>query len=175
MGVYINTGSIRVSDIPDRYSDTTFAAEGSTGTYSVFDIENGLNATYLSNTKSGLFSKTINTENYTYGDENDEMPNFFQTTVVSGTHYYKDEYSPADPNGSLIRPDGKRMAYVRATNNFKEEELETLLKLRIAKKILIKKAQIDYNGEELKEALKEIEKTFNKDGYSLENRKNKII
>ena len=54
------------------------------------------------------------------------------------------------------------MSYTRATNNFKEEGLETLLKLRIAKKVLIRKAKIEYSGEELKDALNQIDKTFKK-------------
>lgn len=152
MGVYINTGSIRVSDIPARYSDKTFAAEGSTGTYSVFDVENGLNMTYLSNVRSGLFHKWINTDDYTYGDDNDQMPKHYQTTLVSGTGTIKD--------GRIFRPDGTFMTYVRATNNFKEEGLETLLKLRIAKKVLIKKAMIQYSGDELEDKLREINETF---------------
>ncbi len=166
MGVYINTGSIRESDIPARYSNNTFAAEGSTGTYSVFDIENGLNMTYLSNIRSGSYSKSINTEGYTYGDNEDPMPKNFETTLLSGTHFFNDEYSIPDPTGSLIRPDGTRMAYVRATNNFKEEGLETLLKLRIAKKVLTRKAQIECSNEELQEALKEINEAFNQPNYS---------
>lgn len=167
MGVYINTGSIRVSDIPARYSDRAFAAEGSTGTYSVFDIENGLNMTYLSNVRSGLFHKWINTEDYTYGDDNDQMPQNHRTTLISGTGTIRD--------GRIFRPDGTFMTYVRATNNFKEEGLETLLKLRIAKKALIKKAQLEYSGEELEEALRQIDEVFNKDSFTLENEKNKSI
>lgn len=152
MGVYINTGSVRISDIPARYSDSSFAAEGSTGTYSVFDIKNGINMTYLSNIKSGLFHKQIDTENYIYGDDNDEMPKHYQTTLVSGTGTIKD--------GRISRPDGSFMTYVRATNNFKEEGLETILKLRIAKKVLIKKAYLECSANELEAALKSIEETF---------------
>ena len=166
MGVYINTGSIRISDIPARYSNHAFAAEGSTGTYSVFDVENGFNMTYLSNVRSGLFHKWINTEGYTYGDDNDKMPQNHGTTLISGTGTIKD--------GRIFRPDGTFMTYVRATNNFKEEGLETLLKLRIAKKALIKKAQIEYSGEELEEALRQIDEVFNSSGRQIEE-KNKTI
>lgn len=152
MGVYINTGNIRVSDIPARYSDSTFASEGSTGTYSVFDVENGLNMTYLSNVRSGLFHKWFNTDDYTYGDDNDEMPKHYQTTLVSGTGTIRD--------GRILRSDGSFMTYVRATNNFKEEGLETLLKLRIAKKVLVKKAYLEFYGDKLEEELKLINNAF---------------
>jgi len=152
MGVYINTGHIRTSDVQPKYSDNAFAAQGSTGTYSVFDIENGLNMTYLSNIRSGLYYKWINTDGYTYGDIEDEIPKHFQTTLISGTGTIKD--------GRIIRPDGSFMPYARATNNFKEEGLETLLKLRVAKKVLTKKAKIELTGTELEEKLKEIEDVF---------------
>ena len=174
MGVYINTGSIRESDIPARYSEHAFAAEGSTGTYSVFDIENGLNMTYLSNVRSGNYSKSINTGDYTYGDDEDVMPKNFATTLLSGTHFFKNEYSTIDPSGALVRPDGTFMTYVRATNNFKEEGLETLLKLRIAKKVLIKKSELEYSGEELEEALRQIDKVFNSGRKQIEE-KNKTM
>ena len=167
MGVYINTGSIRVSDIPARYSDSAFAAEGSTGTYSVFDMENGLNMTYLSNVRSGSFQKWINTDNYTYGDDNDEMPKHYETTLVSGTGTVKD--------GRIYRPDGSFMTYVRATNNFKEEGLETLLKLRIAKKALVKKARLQYSGSKLDEVLNEIDETFSNKSKTKEINKGKAI
>lgn len=174
MGVYVNTGSIRESDIPARYADSAFAAEGSTGTYSVFDVENGLNMTYLSNVRSGNYSKSINTGYYTYGDDEDEMPKYFETTLLSGTHFIKNEYSTIDPSGALVRPDGTFMTYVRATNNFKEEGLETLLKLRIVKKALIKKSELEYSGEELEEALRQIDKVFNSSGKQIEE-KNKTM
>ena len=79
--------------------------------------------------RSGLFPKWINTDDYIYGDDNDEMPKHHGTTLVSGTGTIRD--------GRIFRPDGSFMTYVRATNNFKEVGLETLLKLRIAKKALI--------------------------------------
>ena len=167
MGVYINTGSIRVSDIPARYSDSTFAAEGSTGTYSVFDVENGLNMTYLSNVRSGLFHKWINTDDYTYGDDNDQMPKHHQTTLVLGTRTIRD--------GRILRPDGTFMTYVRATNNFKEEGLETLLKLRIAKKVLVKRARLQYSGDQLEDTLREIEESFSGNTKSKEINKGKVM
>lgn len=165
MGVYINTGNIKVSDVPARYSDSTFVAEGSTGTYSVFDIENGLNMTYLSNVRSGLFHKLINTDDYTYGDNNDQMPKHYKTTLISGTGTIRD--------GRIFRPNGSFMTYVRATNNFKEEGLETLLKLRIAKKALVKRANLMYSGNELEETIRKIEKVFSSENHNKQEIKGK--
>lgn len=153
MGVYINTGSLRNSDIYSGYSDRAFAACGSTGTYAIFDLENGISAVHLSNSKSGLFHKWINTASYLYGDDNDKIPKYKGATIISGTRTIKD--------GGIIRSDGTVMKYVRATNNFKREELRNIIKLRIAKRILSKKAMLECSGAELEEALKEIEEVFN--------------
>ena len=153
MGVYINTGSIRTGDIYQGYGMNAFAACGSTGTYSVFDIENGINAIHLSNAKSGIYHKYIDTDTYTYGDDGDKLPRHKGVTVISGTKSVRD--------GGIIREDGTVMKYVRATNNFKREELITLIKLRIVKRILINKAQLEYSGNELEKALEEIDEASN--------------
>lgn len=128
MGVYINRGGVRVSDIYEGYSNLTFAAEGSTGAYSVFDLVNGINTSFLPNVKSGSYSKSINTEGYEFGDYGDIMPKNYETTVIHGKQNMED--------GRIVRPDGTEMPYARATNNFKVEQLLVLLKLRLAKQAL---------------------------------------
>ena len=163
MGVYINLGDIRACDISSRCSASAFAAEGSTGTYCVYDLENGFSMTYLSNVKSGIYSKFINTNDYVYGDDSDEMPKYYGTTLISGTGTMKD--------GQIVRPDGTYMTYVRATNNFKEESLNTLLKLRIVKNVLVERAKVLFDGQELNDELEYINKVFNGDmsrGYERE-------
>lgn len=152
MGVYLNKGNIRISDMPSRFSPSSFASAGSTGTYCIYDISNGLNMIYLSNARSGLYSKWINTGDYTYGDNNDQIQKNYGTTLISGTGSMKD--------GSIIRENGTAMTYTRATNNFKEEGLRTLLKLRIAKKVLVKKAKIELSDILLDEELSKIEEVF---------------
>lgn len=132
MGVYLNLGNIIKSDIAKGYSKKAFAAAGSTGTYSLFDLENGFNAIFLSNIKTTSYSKTFFTDNYEYGDEQDHLPKFYKTTLIAGTGTKRD--------GKLIRPDGSEMSYSRATNNFKNEQFKILLKLKLAKRFLIKKA-----------------------------------
>lgn len=164
MGVYINAGSLRKGDIYPKYSSSTFASAGSTGTYAVFDLENRICAIHLSNTKSGIYHKWANTEEYTYGDENDAMPRNHGATIISGTRGKYD--------GGLIRPDGTVMLYVRATNNFKKEEFQAILKLRVVKKVLIKRAMIEYSGKELERVLEEIEESFNRTIISKQKTKN---
>ncbi len=156
MGVYINTGSILNSSVFPAFSKTAFAASGSTGTNSLLDLENGFIAIKLPNYHSGLFSKWVRIDNESIGDSmnGDEFPKNSETTLISGTNSLRD--------GSLIRPDGTEMRPGRASNNFNAEELKTLLKLRIAKVALTIKATYEYNGEELKETLKQIDKAFNK-------------
>ncbi len=142
MGIYVNTGSVMISDVPARYSDNAFVAAGSTGTYSAFDLDNGLNVIYLSNVRSGLYSKIINTEDYVYGDDGDNFPLYYETTVTAGTGTLKD--------GQMLKEDGSFMPYSRVTNNFKEESLDTLFKLRLAKSVLIKRAKLECASEELR-------------------------
>ncbi len=153
MGVYINLGDIRICDISSRCSVNAFAAEGSTGTYTFYDLANGFNACYLSNIRSGIYSKKIYTDDYVYGDDNDAMPKYYETTLISGTGTMKD--------GSMLRPDGTYMPYVRATNNFKEECLTTLLKLRITKNVLTERAKLMFEGRELINELNKIDEVFN--------------
>ena len=156
--VYINIGDLRESDIAKGYSKKAFASAGSTGTYSVFDLINGFNAIFLSNIKTTSYSKTLFTDNYEYGDKKDHLPKFYKTTIIAGTGTIRD--------GKLIRQDGSEMGYSRATNNFKEEQFKTLLKLRFAKRVLIKKAFIESNSPEeyiIKE--KRINDVFNDSRY----------
>ena len=154
MGVYINLGNISKCDISEFYSKNAFASAGSTGTYSVFDLDNGLNATYFSNIKSMSCSKVINTGNYNFGDEHDMIPKFFDTIVIGGTNTKRD--------GSIIRPDGSEMNFSRAMNNFKNEQFIILLKLRFLKLVLSEKIiEQTADNETRKNKLLELDKLFN--------------
>lgn len=158
MGVYINVGDLIKSDVAKGYSKKAFAAAGSTGTYSVFDLNNGFNATFLSNIKTTSYSKTFFTDNYEYGDKKDHLPKFYRTTLIAGTGTIRD--------GKLIKPDSSEMSYSRATNNFKNEQFKILLKLRLAKRFLIKKAQIESKDEnEYHNKIKRINDVFDDERY----------
>ena len=158
MGVYLNLGNLRKSDVAKGYSKKAFASAGSTGTYSVFDLKNGFNATFLSNIKTTSYSKTFFTDNYEYGDKKDHLPKFYKTTLIAGTGTIRD--------GKLIRQDGSEMGYSRATNNFKNEQFKILLKLRLAKRFLIKKAQLESKDDnEYNNLIKRINDVFDDERY----------
>ena len=128
MGVYFNNGMITKSLIPNGFADSAFASCGSSGTYALFDIENGLGMTRLSNIKSTTKDKEINTGSFHYGLGRDHISENFNTRVIGGTHTLDD--------GGLVREDGEIMRYVYANHTFNEISRDTLLKLRLARNLL---------------------------------------
>lgn len=125
-GVFINKNDISVSPISKILNKKSFAISGSTGTYAVFDLESGFMSAFLANIKSTTKNKTINTGNiYTFGDNSVNIPHNYETTVIGGTGTIKD--------GRIINLDGNEMTFFRATNNFKEEQIKTLIKLKFIK------------------------------------------
>ncbi len=157
MAVYLNIGDIRKCDIAKGYSKKAFASAGSTGTYTIFDLENGFNTIFLSNIKTTSYSKTFFTDNYIYGDEKYHLPKFYKTTLIAGTGTKRD--------GKIVKPDGSEMNYSKATNHFKEEQFKTLLKLRLAKRFLLKKAQLESNEYEYQNIKEKINDVFNDERY----------
>ena len=127
--VYINKKDISKSPVPKELSKKAFAISGSTGTYAVFDLESGLMTTFLANIKSTSKNKIINTGSiYTFGDSSVNIKKNFETQVIGGTGTIKD--------GRIINKDGKEITFFRATNNFKEIQINTLIKLKLLKKYI---------------------------------------
>lgn len=125
-GVFINKKDISESPVPKELSTKAFAISGSTGTYAVFDLESGLMTSILSNIKSTTKNRIINTGNiYTFGDSSVEIPSNFETTVIGGTGTIRD--------GRIINKDKTEITFFRATNNFKEIQINTLIKLKLLK------------------------------------------
>ena len=123
--VYINKKNIAESPVSKELSKKAFAISGSTGSYAVFDLESGLMTSFLANIKSTTKNKKINTGNiYTFGDSSIELPKNYETTVIGGTGTIRD--------GRIIK-DGKEITFLRATNNFKEIQTNTLIKLKFLK------------------------------------------
>ena len=121
--VYINRKDISSSPVPRELSRKAFAISGSTGTYAVFDLESGLMSSFLANIKSTTDNKIINTGSiYKFGDSSVIIPENFETKVIGGTGTIKD--------GRIINKDGKEITFFRATNNFKEIQINTLIRLR---------------------------------------------
>ncbi|MBR3229404.1 MAG: beta-lactamase family protein [Bacilli bacterium] len=124
--VYINKKDISITPIPKELSKKAFAISGSTGTFAVFDLESGFMTSLLANIKSTTRSKYINTGYiYRFGDNSVKIPKNFETKVIGGTGTIKD--------GRIINKDGKEITFFRATNNFKEIQIKTLIKLKFLK------------------------------------------
>lgn len=123
LAVYLNKKDISRSPVPKQLSKKAFAISGSTGSYAVFDLESGIMASFLANIKSTSKDKIINTGSlYTFGDNSIAIPKNFETKVIGGTGTIKD--------GRIINKDGKEITFFRATNNFKEIQIKTLIKLK---------------------------------------------
>lgn len=123
--VYINKKDISESPVPKELSKKAFAISGSTGSYAVFDLESGLMTSFLANIKSTTKDKRINTGNiYTFGDDSISLKKDFETTVIGGTGTIRD--------GRIIK-DGEEITFFRATNNFKDIQINTLIKIKFLK------------------------------------------
>ena len=91
-------------------------------------------------------------------DKKDHLPKFYKTTLIAGTGTIRD--------GKLIRQDGSEMGYSRATNFFKEEQFKILLKLRFAKRFLLKKALLESTDEkEYQNMVRRINDVFQDEKY----------
>lgn len=162
MGVYPHIGNIEMCNIAEGLSKKAFAVIGSTGTYFVFDIQNGISYGFLSNIRSGLYSKIIDID-YNYGVTGNEVT-YGKTTLHLG---HASLHKGSMEDGKLERGDGKpNMSYVTATSNFKIKQLETLLKLRIAKKVIQIKNKL-----ENKDINHIIEEAFNNSNYKIIDKK----
>ena len=129
LAVYLNQGDISKSPVHGILGKKAFAISGSTGSYAVFDLENGLMTTFLANIKSTTKSKEINTGNiYTFGDNSINVSHNYITQVIGGTNTIKD--------GRIIDEKGNEITFFRSTNNFKKEQLKTLIKLKFIKNYL---------------------------------------
>lgn len=123
--VYINKKNISESPVPKELSKKAFSISGSTGSYAVFDLESGLMTSFLANIKSTTKNKIINTGNvYTFGDNSIKIPKDYEVTIIGGTGTIRD--------GRIINNE-KEITFFRATNNFKEIQTNTLIKLKFLK------------------------------------------
>ena len=141
MGVYIkHPEGIRVSELTDVLSSDAFAITGFTGSYAAFDLKNGLTANILANPLSSdnVREIIIDNEKFTIADCHKKFKDGTKFKVYGKVSQVGDEKIP----------------FTRITNTLKESQIYTLLKLRLAKKVLMKKAEI-LNSELLKENVDE--------------------
>lgn len=130
MGVYYNhPEGIRISEMPAGLSDEAFAIAGFTGTWATFDLKNGLTANILANPLSSLGEKEfiIDNEKFKIVDCGKKFADGVKFKVLGKTASALDDNIP----------------FTRITNTLKEDAIYTLLKLRLAKNVLMRKASLE--------------------------------
>lgn len=136
MGVYYkHPEGIRVNEMVDAMGDESFSIAGFTGTWATFDLQNGLTANILANPLSDENEREIIIDN-----------NKFK--IVDCGHSFKDgtKFKIAGKTSKVLDEEGNvamTAPFTRITNTLKEAQIYTLLKLRLAKNALARKAMIE--------------------------------
>ena len=136
MGVYIkHPEGIRVSELPAPVSDESFAITGFTGSHMVVDLKNGLTTNILANPISDNNQREVIIDNnkFIIRDCGKIFADGTKFKVVNKTSEVYDK------NDNLIM----KVPYTRITNTLKEEQINVLLKLRLAKSCLLRKAELE--------------------------------
>ena len=142
MGVQIkHPEGIRVSDFPLSVSDTAFVMTGFTGSHMVVDLKNGLTTNILANpiSDNGQREVVIDNKRFIIRDCGKVFEDGTKFKVVNRTSEVYDK------EGNLIT----KVPYTRITNTLKEEQINVLLKLRLAKNCLIRKAEFESEKDEI--------------------------
>ena len=142
MGVQIkHPEGIRVSDFPLSVSDTAFVMTGFTGSHMVVDLKNGLTTNILANpiSDNGQREVVIDNKKFIIRDCGRVFEDGTKFKVVNRTSEVYDK------EGNLIT----KVPYTRITNTLKEEQINVLLKLRLAKNCLIRKAEFESEKDEI--------------------------
>ena len=136
MGVYYkHPDGIRVNEIVDAMSDRAFAIAGFTGSWATFDLENELTANILANPLSNAKTREIIIDNQKFN------------IADCGKHF--EDGTIFKINGRMIKVldcDGNLVddiPFARITNTLKEMQIYTLLKLRLAKNVLMCKYELE--------------------------------
>ena len=138
MGVYYkHPDGIRVNEMVDAMSDQSFSIAGFTGSWATFDLENELTANFLANPLSNANEREIIIDNQKFNIA-DCGKHFEDGTVfkINGRMI-----KALDCDGNLIDD----IPFARITNTLKEVQIYTLLKLRLAKNALMRKAGFEQN------------------------------
>lgn len=145
MGVYIkHPEGIRANEIVNSLSDEAFSITGFTGSYATFDLKNGISANILANPLSDQNSREIVIDNQKF------LIKDCDRSFANGTKVVVSGKTTTVPEENLTIP------YTRITNTLKESQIYTLLLLRLAKNVLIRK----YLEEKDQYKVEEVEDTF---------------
>lgn len=136
MGVYYkHPEGIRASDVVDAMSDKSFSISGFTGSWVTFDLKNELTANILANPFSEGSERNVIIDNEKFSIA--DCGKCFE----DGTKFkvFGKYFKVLDDCGNVIQT----IPFTRITNTLKEMQIYTLLKLRLAKNILRRKAEIE--------------------------------
>ena len=139
MGVYYkHPEGIRASEIVDAMGDESFSIAGFTGSWATFDLQNGLTANILANPLSDENEREIIIDNSKF------------TIIDCGRHFADGtKFKVSGKTSKVLDSEGNvsdNVPFTRITNTLKEMQIYTLLKLRLAKNVLMRKAKIEQNS-----------------------------
>ena len=139
MGVYFkHPEGIRANEMVNAMGDESFAIAGFTGTWAAFDLKNGLTANILANPLSFEGEREIVIDNEKFN-------------IVDCGKRFKDgtRFKVSGKTSKVLDGEGNAVGsapFTRITNTLKEEAIYTLLKLRLAKNALMRKAEIEQSS-----------------------------
>ena len=152
MGVYYkHKEGIRVNEMANVMGNDSFAITGFTGTWATFDLKNQLTANFLANPFSDESEReiVIDNEKFNIVDCSKHFENGTKFKVFGKTS------KVLDNDGNVV----ESIPFTRITNTLKEEQIYTLLKLRLAKNALIRKAEREQSGVLSDEVVNSFEKS----------------
>ncbi len=138
MGVYYkHPEGIRCNEMVDAMGNESFSIAGFTGTWATFDLQNGITANILGNPFSDETEREVVIDNTKF-------------KIVDCGNYFADgtKLKVAGKISKVLDKDGNVVnsaPFTRITNTLKESQIYTLLKLRLAKNVLMRKAQLEMN------------------------------
>ena len=135
-GVYYkHPEGIRINEMADVMGDRSFAITGFTGSWATFDLQNGLTANILANPLSNENEREVVIDNE-------------KITIIDCEKHFENgtRFKIAGKTSKILDDDGNvvgTIPFTRITNTLKEAQIYTLLKLRLAKMALNRKAILE--------------------------------
>lgn len=146
LAVYIkHPGGIRRCELTDILSDEAFAITGFTGTYAAFDLKNGISANILANPLLDENTKEVIIDNEKF--------------IIKDCGKSFENGTKLKINGKMTTIENDTIPFTRITNTLKEEQFYTLIKLRLVKQVLKRKALINQSqilDDEVNKTLKKV-------------------
>ncbi len=155
MGVYVeHPEGLKVGEVVPGLSNKAFAITGFTGGYASYDLVNGFSSVILANPLSIEATKSKVLVNRVPEDNKyllDKVGNPLKEGSIIVSNYIQSEKKKNinifDSNGEQI----ENRAYTNMLNSLKEQQLYTLLKLRLTKRVALALANSDLLVEHINE------------------------